>query len=207
MDAKTSQVPEGAIGNPHPVQGAYGTTWTLAGYDEKGFQCLGDECPWCAAQALIINEWGAAECLTCAWREAEAPDRRPAGTLEEMLREFHRGKVIHRGLMPRQPTFSIPGEVRSLRWALLREELRELREADQAQDIVKLADAIGDVIYVLAGTAVVHGIPLDDVLAEIHRSNMTKVNSPSEAKLVKGPGYEPPDLERVLGAGEVCPGA
>ena len=46
---------------PHPRH--------IIGYDEKGFPCLGDDCPRCAATALIINEWNAAECLSCSWRE------------------------------------------------------------------------------------------------------------------------------------------
>ena len=93
---------------------------------------------------------------------------------------------------------NVPDWVRSLRWELLSEELRELGEADQAQDIVKVADAIADIVYVLVGTAVVHGIPFDAVFAEVHRSNMTKVNSPAEAKLVKGPGYEPLRIAELL---------
>jgi len=119
-------------------------------------------------------------------------------TPEQMLRDFHASKRIHAGLMPERPTFDIPDWVRSLRRELLSEELRELGEADQAQDIVKVADAIADIVYVLVGTAVVHGIPFDAVFAEVHRSNMTKVNSPAEAKLVKGPGYEPPRIAELL---------
>ena len=116
-----------------------------------------------------------------------------------MLREFHATKAIHGGLMPGSPTADIPDWVRDLRAALLAEEVGELADAAMRGDIEKIADGIGDVIYVAAGTAVAYGIPLDAVLAEIHRSNMTKVNTPDEAKLVKGPGYEPPDIAGVLG--------
>lgn len=123
-------------------------------------------------------------------------------TLEQMLREFHASKRIHDGLMPSEPTAWIPDWVRTLRWKLLTEEMEELGDADAAGDIVGFADAIADCIYVLAGTAVVHGIPLDAVLAEVHRSNMTKHNTPDEAKLVKGPDYEPPD---IAGALRLCP--
>lgn len=122
-------------------------------------------------------------------------------TPEQMLREFHSTKAIHGGLMPERPTTDIPDWVRDLRVALLAEEVGELVDAAMRGDIEKIADGIGDVIYVAAGTAVAYGIPLDAVLREIHRSNMTKVNTPAEAKLVKGPGYEPPDIEGVLGLG------
>jgi hypothetical protein len=45
-------------------------------YDEKGFPCLADDCPECEATALIVNEWNAVECLTCAWREFGPDDDR-----------------------------------------------------------------------------------------------------------------------------------
>lgn len=122
-------------------------------------------------------------------------------TPEQMLREFHSTKAIHGGLMPEYPTTNIPGAVRRCREALLAEEVDELWAAMRPGDIVKIADALADIVYVAVGTAVTYGIPFDAVFAEVHRSNMTKVNTPAEAKLVKGPGYEPPDIEGVLGLG------
>lgn len=119
---------------------------------------------------------------------------------EVMLREFHAAKAVHGGLMPPAPTASIPLAVRDLRASLLAEEVAELAAAVAAGDIVKIADGIADIVYVAVGTAVTYGIPFDAVFAEVHRSNMTKTNTPEEAKLVKGPGYEPPDIARVLGA-------
>lgn len=119
-------------------------------------------------------------------------------TPEQMLREFHATKAIHAGLMPNFPTTDIPDWVRDLRMALLDEEVQELREAVAEGDIVKIADALGDIEHVTRGTAVAYGIPSDAVFAEIFRSNMTKDNSPAEGKLVKGPGYEPPSIAEVL---------
>ena len=59
-----------------------------------------------------------------------------------------------------------------------------------------------DAIVVLAGTAVVYGIPLDAVLSAVHASNMTKANDPDSPKLLKLPGrYEPPRVAEALGAG------
>jgi predicted HAD superfamily Cof-like phosphohydrolase len=120
---------------------------------------------------------------------------------EQMLREFHASKAIHGGLMPERPTTDIPGPVRRCRQALLAEEVGELTEAILYGDITKIADALGDIVYVAVGTAVTYGIPFDAVLAEVHRSNMTKVNTPDEAKLAKGTGYEAPDIAGVLGIG------
>ena len=121
-----------------------------------------------------------------------------AASPEQMLREFHASRAIHGGLMPEQPAADIPGWIQRLRVDLLDEEVEELREAITEGDIVKIADAIGDIAYVAVGTAVTYGIPFDDIFAEVHRSNMTKVNTPDEAKLVKGPDYQPPDIAGVL---------
>jgi len=120
-------------------------------------------------------------------------------TPEQMLREFHATKAIHGGLMPEYPTADIPAWVKRVRGDLLYEEVNELGEAVESDDIVKIADALGDIAYVIVGTAVAYGIPFDAVLAEVHRSNMTKDNTPAEAKLVKGPDYEPPRIAEVLG--------
>lgn len=120
-------------------------------------------------------------------------------TPEQMLREFHGTKAIHNRWMPEGPTADVPGWIADLRETLLDEELDELRDALCDGDIVKIADGIADIVYVLVGTAVVYGIPFDAVLAEVHRSNMTKRNTPEESKLIKGPDYEPPDVAGVLG--------
>lgn len=121
---------------------------------------------------------------------------------EQMLREFHRAKAIHGGLMPERPTADLPDDVRDLRIALLDEEVGELRKAMLDGDIIEIADGIADVVFVAVGTAVPYGVPFDAVFAEVHRSNMTKVNHTPKAKLTKGPGYEPPDIARVLGLAE-----
>jgi predicted HAD superfamily Cof-like phosphohydrolase len=124
-------------------------------------------------------------------------------TPEQMLREFHASKAIHGGLMPARPTTDIPGWVADLRMDMLTEEVAELEDAICDDNLLKIADALGDIAYVVIGTAVTYGIPFDAVFAEVHRSNMTKHNTPDEAKLVKGPDYEPPDIAGVL---ELTPG-
>lgn len=91
-----------------------------------------------------------------------------------------------------------------LRLVLVREEYEELVDAAEAGDIVEAADALADLVYVLLGTASVWGICLDDVFAEVHRSNMTKRGAPRDknGKITKGPNYEPPNIRRALGLGE-----
>jgi predicted HAD superfamily Cof-like phosphohydrolase len=85
------------------------------------------------------------------------------------------------------------------------EELRELLEAMRAEDVTEIADGLADLLYVVFGTAVAYGIPMDGVFAEVHRSNMTKLGSDgkpvigAEGKRLKGPGYVPPNIRPLLG--------
>jgi len=71
-------------------------------------------------------------------------------------------------------------------------------------DPVEIADALGDGIYVKYGHAIERGIPLDDVLREIHRSNMSKLGDDgkpvlrNDGKILKGPRYSPPDIAKVI---------
>ena len=97
----------------------------------------------------------------------------------------------------------------ALRLALIREEVGELAAAAADADIVGIADALADVVYVAYGTAHVYGIDLDAVLDEVHASNMTKLGADgqpvrrADGKILKGPDYRPPDIAAVLrhGAG------
>lgn len=93
-----------------------------------------------------------------------------------------------------------PGDgLANFRVALLREEFNEYRYAVDDCDAVSVADALGDMLYVIYGTALTYGIDLDAVVDEIHRSNMTK--SPSATgKAAKGPDYSPPNLAAVRSA-------
>jgi predicted HAD superfamily Cof-like phosphohydrolase len=85
------------------------------------------------------------------------------------------------------------------RYHLILEELGEYAEAAEARDIVKIADAIADMLYVVLGTAVVHGIDVQPIFDEVHRSNMTKDQlDPVTKKGGKCPGYEPPRIAELL---------
>lgn len=93
----------------------------------------------------------------------------------------------------------------SLRVQLIAEELRELQEAFDKEDIVQVADALGDLLYVVLGTAVSCGITLAPIFTEIHRSNMTKlwdeeprVRRNAAGKVLKPPTYSPADLVHIL---------
>jgi predicted HAD superfamily Cof-like phosphohydrolase len=91
-----------------------------------------------------------------------------------------------------------------LRKSLHTEEWNELEEAWLDEDLVQYADALCDLIYVLCGTAVSFGIPLDECFAEVQRSNMSKLDSDgnpivrADGKILKGPDFSPPDLHTVI---------
>lgn len=113
-------------------------------------------------------------------------------TPEQMLIEFHtKAKQVGGGFRSAE-----------LRQKLLDDEVQELRDAVAARDLVEAADAIADIVYAAVGTAVELGIPFDAVLAEVHRSNMTKLIPPiqvrEDGKILKGPRYDPPDIAPLL---------
>lgn len=95
----------------------------------------------------------------------------------------------------------IPNEKDStLRVELIAEELLELEEALEEKNVVKVADAIGDLIYAVLGCAVSCGIDIEPVFMEIHRSNMTKKGGykAENGKWVKPATYEPAKLLPIL---------
>ena len=92
---------------------------------------------------------------------------------------------------------------RTLRMKLLAEEMYEYTIAENENDLVEIADALADIIYIACGTAVSYGIPLDDVFEEVHASNMAKLvdGKPlkrEDGKVIKPADWNPPDVEGVL---------
>ena len=92
----------------------------------------------------------------------------------------------------------------SLRLHLIHEEVHELVEGIRNRDIVEIADALTDILYVVYGAGHAFGIPLDKCFDEVQRSNMTKVMPDgkvlknAEGKVMKPDTYEEPNLEKVL---------
>ena len=115
---------------------------------------------------------------------------------QEKVREFHQVFEI---LINTEPTIA-DLDTRNLRRKLIAEELYELRDAFLANDIVKTADALGDLLYVVYGAGVALGIDLEPIFNEIHRSNMTKVGGHKRAdgKWIKPDSYEVANLEPII---------
>lgn len=96
-------------------------------------------------------------------------------------------------------------ETIALRLELIQEELNELREAIGNADIVEVADALTDILYVTYGAGHAFGIDLDKCFEEVQASNMSKLGEDGkpiyreDGKVLKGKNYFQPDLTSVLG--------
>ena len=97
-------------------------------------------------------------------------------------------------------------EKNMLRYKLMREENEEYLEAANADDLVEVADALGDMLYILCGTIIEHGMQhkIEEVFEEIQRSNMSKLGDNDEpiyredGKVLKGPNYFKPQIKDIL---------
>jgi predicted HAD superfamily Cof-like phosphohydrolase len=105
-----------------------------------------------------------------------------------------------------KPTIDISEDRKKLRFELMKEENEEYLEAAQNNDIVEVADALGDMLYILCGTIIEHGMQdkIEEVFNEIQRSNMSKLGEDGkpiyreDGKVLKGPNYFKPDFSKIL---------
>lgn len=119
------------------------------------------------------------------------------------VHEFHRAFGLG---IKEQPTADLGKAKNQLRFELMREENQEYLEAANAGDLVEVADALGDMLYILCGTIIEHGMQykIEEVFEEIQNSNMSKLGPDGkpiyreDGKVLKGPNYFKPDLQRIL---------
>ena len=109
-------------------------------------------------------------------------------TLEQaarLVQQFHETFGLY---LNDRPVAQVPAEILATRVRLLQEELDEYREAAAAGDMVAIADALTDMLYVLLGTYVTHGLQdaAEDLMTEVHRSNMTKLDADGRAIIREG---------------------
>ena len=101
------------------------------------------------------------------------------------------------------PAFSTDA-INELRLSLIKEELDELIEAMNKKDLVEVADALTDILYVTYGAGHAFGINLDDCFDEVQNSNMSKLDKDGKpiyndkGKVMKGPNYFKPDLNKFI---------
>tara|TARA_R110002051_G_scaffold56554_3_gene105248 strand:+ start:1577 stop:1963 length:387 start_codon:yes stop_codon:yes gene_type:complete len=119
------------------------------------------------------------------------------------VKEFHNSF----GLGVSEEMIADLGESKNkLRFNLMEEENNEYLEAAQNNDLVEVADALGDMLYILCGTILEHGMQykIEEVFNEIQRSNMSKLGANGkpiyreDGKVLKGPNYFKPNIEMIL---------
>ncbi|MBC9796208.1 nucleoside triphosphate pyrophosphohydrolase family protein [Sinomicrobium weinanense] len=121
----------------------------------------------------------------------------------EAVAEFHQAFGL--GIAP-DPTTDLGEDKINLRFNLMAEENEEYLEAAKNNDLVEVADALGDMLYILCGTILEHGLQhkIEEVFEEIQRSNMSKLSEEGkpiyreDGKVMKGPNYFKPDITKVL---------
>ena len=105
-----------------------------------------------------------------------------------------------------EPKANIPDEIKELRFKLMEEENLEYLKATKENDIVEIADALGDMLYILCGTIISHGLQnkIEEIFQEIQNSNMSKLGDNGkpiyrdDGKVLKGPNYFKPNIRKIL---------
>jgi predicted HAD superfamily Cof-like phosphohydrolase len=119
------------------------------------------------------------------------------------VKEFHAAFKIW---YSETPVATLGDQKNTLRFNLMKEENEEYLEAVQNNDLVEIADALGDMLYILCGTIIEHGLQekIEAVFDEIQRSNMSKLGEDGtpiyreDGKVMKGPNYFKPNFETIL---------
>ncbi len=104
------------------------------------------------------------------------------------------------------PKADLGKEKNLLRFNLMDEENKEYLEAANNNDLVEVADALGDMLYILCGTILEHGMQykIEEVFEEIQKSNMSKLGADGkpiyreDGKVLKGPNYFKPDIKTIM---------
>ena len=103
----------------------------------------------------------------------------------------------------KQPSFN-SDKINKLRYDLIREELEELKIAIKNKDLLEVADALTDILYVTYGAGHAFGIDLDKCFEEVQNSNMSKLDENGKhiyneaGKVMKGPNYFKPNLNKFI---------
>ena len=102
-----------------------------------------------------------------------------------------------------KPSFSTD-KINKLRYDLIKEELEELKDALENKDLLEMADALTDILYVTYGAGHAFGINLDKCFDEVQNSNMSKLDEKGKpiynemGKVMKGPNYFKPNLSKFI---------
>ena len=121
----------------------------------------------------------------------------------DKVKEFHR---VFQLQYQEAPAADLEERIYELRHRLMEEENNEYLDACRNKDLVQIADALGDKLYILFGTIISHGLQhkIEEVFDEIHRSNMSKLDDNGnpifreDGKILKSGNYFLPDIARIL---------
>ncbi|MFZ8865772.1 MAG: hypothetical protein ACO2YT_02165 [Schleiferiaceae bacterium] len=126
--------------------------------------------------------------------------------MQEQIAAVTKFHEVYRIPFAVQPTTDVDPQLIALRHRLMAEENEEYLEAALAGNLVEVADALGDMLYILCGTMITHGMQdkIEDVFREIQRSNLSKLGADGQpiyredGKVMKGPNYFKPDIAAIL---------
>lgn len=128
--------------------------------------------------------------------------------MKDQLRKVQEFHQVFGCYLAAHPYGAIPPEQTAVRAALMQEELDEYRQACAEGDLVGVADALTDLMYVVLGSLLAHGLQneAEALFDEVHRSNMSKLDENgqpiyrADGKVLKSTRYSPPDLKSILQA-------
>ena len=129
--------------------------------------------------------------------------------IEQMKKQLNHVEKFHDTFgIPNEytPKATISNDLIDLRFKLMAEENEEYLEAAKNGDLVEVADALGDMMYILCGTILSHGMKhkIEEVFEEIQRSNMSKLGEDGkpiyreDGKVLKGPNYFKPNIAKII---------
>ena len=118
-------------------------------------------------------------------------------------------KIFHEAFgikISNKPTLELSKDILKLRHSLMVEETNEYLKAVEERNLIEVADALGDMLYILCGTILTHGFQnlIEDIFDEIQTSNMSKLGYDgkpiyrNDGKVLKGPNYKKPNIKKFL---------
>ena len=118
-------------------------------------------------------------------------------------------KIFHEAFgvkISNKPTLKLSKHTLKLRHSLMQEENNEYLKAVEEKNLIEVADALGDMLYILCGTILTHGFQniIEDIFDEIQSSNMSKLGDDgkpiyrNDGKVLKGPNYKKPNIKKII---------
>ena len=118
-------------------------------------------------------------------------------------------KIFHEAFgikISNKPTLELSKDILKLRHSLMVEENNEYLKAVEERNLIEVADALGDMLYILCGTILTHGFQnlIEDIFDEIQSSNMSKLGDDgkpiyrNDGKVLKGPNYKKPNIKKII---------